>query len=106
MSVVLLHKYEHVYVPVYLCCDLMYSVHCAQSHQLAIIRLQRNGYCLTCLLNFIVRTIKRKMNPHFRAEMANFRDPIPVSAIKWKLLFTYSSGLINYSLTCASAMSQ
>lgn len=29
------------------------------------------------------------------------RDPIPVSAIKRKLPFAYSTGLINYTLSCA-----
>lgn len=34
------------------------------------------------------------------------RDPIPVSAIKWKLPFTYSTGLINYALSCAFIKAQ
>lgn len=34
------------------------------------------------------------------------RDPIPVSAIKRKLPFTYSTGLINYTLSCAFIKAQ
>lgn len=86
-------------------CGLM-CLRRTRPHQSAIIRILWNGYCLTSTLAIIVRTIKRKMNPRFRGEMADFRDAIPVSAIKWKLPFTYSSGLINYSLACATAEGQ
>lgn len=69
--------------------------------------LMRNGCCLTSTPGFIVWTTKMKMNPARLVDRTGcLRDPIPVSAIKWKLPFTYSSGLINYSLSCAFIKAQ
>lgn len=69
--------------------------------------IMSNGCCLTSTPDFIVWTMKMKMKPARLVDRTwCLRDPIPVSAIKWKLPFTYSSGLINYTLSCAFIKAQ